>query len=323
MVMINLHYCDNNKVIITENLDIIKSLLNSAEKTFFIKVINPTDAENDILAQLFKLHIITLKNIVTKKQVPKVEIYDKYLSTILYDVENIDSQDCFYLNSVNVILMGNAALVIAKEDSAAITEISSRLLSKPDDAFSSPSNLYYIIIDVLVDNLFPTLACFQNKLDKMQNNILKDKIKDSNKDLISIRKDLLKLERILWFEQEVLFKLSHENMNFLLEEQIPYIKDVYHHLEKLNASLKEYNDWASNLYDAYMAYSSSKTEDKINLLTIISFIFLPISTLSGWYGMNFPYIPELTYKYGYFCFAGITAVYLIIALIYFRKKKMM
>jgi magnesium transporter len=321
--MINLHYCDNNKVIITENLDIIKSLLNSAEKTFFIKVINPTDAENDILAQLFKLHIITLKNIVTKKQVPKVEIYDKYLSTILYDVENIDSQDCFYLNSVNVILMGNAALVIAKEDSAAITEISSRLLSKPDDAFSSPSNLYYIIIDVLVDNLFPTLACFQNKLDKMQNNILKDKIKDSNKDLISIRKDLLKLERILWFEQEVLFKLSHENMNFLLEEQIPYIKDVYHHLEKLNASLKEYNDWASNLYDAYMAYSSSKTEDKINLLTIISFIFLPISTLSGWYGMNFPYIPELTYKYGYFCFAGITAVYLIIALIYFRKKKMM
>ena len=77
--MINLYYEENNKVISIDNIDIIKSLISSTENPCFVTVINPTDVENDILSQLFKLHIVTLKNIVTQKQIPKVEIYDNYL----------------------------------------------------------------------------------------------------------------------------------------------------------------------------------------------------------------------------------------------------
>lgn len=321
--MITLCYEDNNKIMSIDNLDIIKSLIGSTEKLCFITVINPTETEIDILSQLFKLHIITLKNIVTKKQIPKVEIYDNYLSTIIYDVEDTDSQNCYSTNPICLVLMKNITLILAKKDFNAITEIHSRFLSNPKNAFTSASNLYYIAIDVLVDNLFPILACFENKLDILQENILQNKGNDNNNKILLLRKNFLKLERIFSFEQEILFKLSHEDIKFVSKEQTPYIKDIYHHLEKLNANLKEYIDWASNLYNAYMAYSSSKTEDKLNLLTIISFIFMPLSTISGWYGMNFSNMPELNFKYGYFCLIGVVVICILCMIIYFKNKKML
>ena len=321
--MINLYYEENNKVISIDNIDIIKSLISSTENPCFVTVINPTDVENDILSQLFKLHIVTLKNIVAQKQIPRVEIYDNYLSTIMYDTENASSQDSFSINPISIILMENITLILAQKEFIAMQEINSRFLSNPKKAFTSASSLYYITIDVLVDNLFPILSNVQIKLDKLQESMLQNKIKGSNEKILLLRKHLLELERIFSFEGDVLYKISHENMNFISKDQIPYMKDIYHHLEKLNATLKEYDGWASTLNDAYVAYASSKLDDKLNLFTIIAFIFMPLDTLSGWYGMNFVNMPELTFKYGYFCLTGVVAIYLIIITMYFKKKKML
>ena len=321
--MINLYYEENNKVISIDNIDIIKPLISSTENPCFVTVINPTDVENDILSQLFKLHIVTLKNIITQKQIPKVENYDNYLSTILYDTEYTSSQNSFNTNPICIILMENITLILAQKEFIAMQEINSRFLSNPKKAFTSASSLYYIAIDILVDNLFPILSNVQIKLDKLQENILQDKINDSNEKILLLRKHLLELERIFSFEADVLYKISHENMNFISKDQIPYMKDIYHHLEKLNATLKEYVGWASTLNDAYVANSSSKVDDKLNLLTIIGFIFMPLGTLSGWYGMNFVNMPECNYKYGYPIFIGIVAMYVIIITRYFKKKKML
>lgn len=321
--MINLYYEKNAKVVFVDNLDMIISLLNFPKNPYFITVINPTDIENDILSQLFKLHIVTLKNIITKKQIPKVENYDNYLSTIIYDTENKSLDDSYNINPICIVLMENMTLILGKKDFIAMQEIHSRFLSNPKNAFTSASSLYYITLDVLVNNLFPILSNIQNKLDKLQENILQDKVKDSNEKIILLRTHLLELERIFSFEEDVLFKISHENINSISKDQIPYIKDVYHHLEKLNATLKEYGGWASTLNDAYIANSSSKVDDKLNSLTIIGFIFMPIGTLSGWYGMSFVNIPEYNYKYGYFCLIGVVAIYLIFITRYFKKHKML
>ena len=321
--MINLYFEQNDKVVFIDNLDMIKSLISPAEKPCFITAIYPTDIENKILSQLFKLHTVTLKNIITKKQIPKVENYDNYLSTIIYDTENASSENSYSINPICIVLMENITLILAEKEFIAMEEIQLRFLSNPKNAFTSASSLYYIAIDVLVDNLFPILSNVQKKLDKLQENILQDKAKDSNEKIIILKKHLLKLERVFSFEEDVLYKISHEKMNFISKDQIPYLKDVYHHLEKLNATLKEYDGWASTLNDAYIANSSSKVDDKLNLLTIIGFIFMPIGTLSGWYGMSFVNIPEYNYKYGYFCVIGVVAIYLVFITRYFKKNKML
>lgn len=321
--MINLYYEQNNNVVFIDNLDKIKSLVSSTEKPCFITVINPTDIENDILEQSFKLHTITLKNIITKNQIPKVENYDNYLSTIMYDTEAVNLENQHSTNPIGIILMKNLTLILAGKKFTSMEEIHLRFLSKPKDAFASASNLYYIVVDVLVDNLFPILINVHNKLDILQNNILQGKTNDINEQILLARKYLLELRKIFSFEADILFKISHENMSFILKEQIAYMRDVYHHLEKLNTTLKEYDGWASKLNDAYVADASSRTDDKLNILTIIAFIFMPIETLSGWYGMNFVNMPEINFKYGYLCLIGVVAIFVFIMTRYFRKNKML
>jgi magnesium transporter len=321
--MINLYYENNDKILTLEGLEKIKSEITLIKNSCFIKVIAATDTEMDFLTQYLKLHIITLKNIVSKKQLPKVEDYDNYISTIMYDVKYTDKQNCYITNPVIVILMKNMTLILAENTFEAMDEIFSRFSLNPNKAFTSASNLYYIAIDVLVDNLFPVLACFENKLDALQENILKNNAKDSNEKIIKIRKSLLELRKVFTYEQEILYKISHENMDYILQEQLPYMKDIFHHLEKLNATLQEYNDWASSLSDAYMSFSSSKLNENLNLLTIISFIFMPLSFLTGWYGMNFKIMPELNLDYGYFYFIGVVVIITFSMIIYFKRKKLL
>ena len=322
--MINLYYEKDAKVEVVDNLEMIKSLISSAEKPYYMTVINPTDAENDILSQLFKLHTITLKNIITKKQIPKIETYDNYLSTIVYDTEKASLENSYSINPICVVLMKNITLVLAKKNFMAMQEIHSRFLSNPKNTFTSASSLYYITIDVLVDNLFPILSNIQKKLDNLQENILKDKVKDSTEKVVLLRKHLLELERIFSFEEDILYKISHKNLNFISKDQIPYLKDVYHHLEKLNAILKEYDRWTSTLNDAYLSNSSAKVDDKLNLITFIGFIFFPISTLTSWFGMSFH---DDIMGYGninlYYGVVSAAVISIISITWYLKKKKML
>src|SRR5659263_469394 len=111
-------------------------------------------------------------------------------------------------------------------------------------------------------------------------------------------------------------------MDYILQEQLPYMKDIFHHLEKLNATLQEYIDWSASLSDAYMSFSSSKLNDNLNLLTIISFIFMPLGFLTGWYGMNFKIMPECNLDYGYLYFIGFVAIITISMIIHFKRKQL-
>lgn len=321
--MINLYYEYNDKVLNIQGFEKIKSEITLIDNPCFIKVVSATDMEMDFLSQYLKLHIITLKNIVSKKSLPKVEIYDSYISTILYDVKTIEKQNCYVTNPVVVVLMKNITLILAKENLNAMDEIISRFSLNPKKAFSSASNLYYMVIDVLVDNLFPILVCFENKLDDLQENILKSNAKNNTEKIIAIRRSILELRKVFTYEQEVLYKICHDNMSYVLLDQIPYLKDVFHHLEKLNATLQEYNDWASSLSDAYMSLSSSKSNDNLNLLTVISFIFMPLGFLTGWYGMSFTIMPDRDFKYAYYYFIGAVVIISIAMIKYFKKKKLL
>ncbi len=139
---------------------------------------------------------------------------------------------------------------------------------------------------------------------------------------MNIRQSMLELRKAFSYEQEVLYRISHEKLAFVCNNVIAYMKDVFHHLEKLNAILQEYSDWAMNLTDAYVALSSSKLNDRLQMLTIIQYIFMPLGFVTGWYGMGFK-MPEEGLHYSYPIFILIVMVITGWVIIYFKKKKML
>lgn len=320
--MLSFYYIENNKVKNTSNHKIIKSMLISA-KVAYLKAINPTDNEIKFLTQWLNLHIITLKNYISKKHIPKVEEYGNYISTIMYNAEYTNDDDCYDIKPVSIIMADNVVLTISKKSIQTFDEIISRLSNNPELSFSSSCYLYYLILDALVDSLFPILTCFENKLDNIQEHLLKNDVTNCTEKITSIRRQLLKLRKVFTYEKEVLYKLSHEKYRMINAECLAYFNDVFHHLERLNSMHQEYTDWALNISDAYNAYSSSKLNDKVQMLTIVSFIFLPLSFLTSWYGMNFKNMIELEFNYSYVFFIIIVILITTFIIIYFKKKKML
>lgn len=321
--MINIFYEKNGQLKREYKLEYAERLINSPNLKLLIQIINPDDDEMDFLTNQLHLHSITLKNYNSDKQIPKIEEYDKYISTTMYDINYSESNKEFIINRISIIVLPDITVVLSSKDFNSFGEIYSRISANPQKAFNSTSIIYYIILDALVDNLFQLLEVFEDMLYALQENILNKEIANSNEKIIDIRKNLLTLKKIFSYEQEVLYKVSHEHVSFIEKNQIVFMKDVFHHLEKLNSTLSEYNDWASNLSDAIISYTSSKLNDNLQMLTVVSFIFLPLSFLTGWYGMNFKYMPELELDYGYFYFIIIVVMLTLGLIFYFRDKKLL
>ena len=319
--MINLYYPEKDKLLKEDSLITIKQMLTSKDKIFYLNVQNPSDEEMELLIQVLQLHLITIKNFTTIKHIPKVEEYEHYLSTTMYDIELTTDEIYYKISPINIILMQNLTLILTKTNFTSLEEILSRISSNLVGNFSDSCHLYYITLDVLIDNLFPILTCFEKKLDLLQENLLKGTGKDYTKKLMSIRSDILKLKKSFTYEKEVLYKVSHEKLNLICKDDIAYMKDVFHHIEKLSATLTEYGDWASTLSDGYASLSTAKTNDRLQMLTIIQYIFMPLTFLTGWYGMGFK-MPEADFKYSYLVFIVISTVLTISMLAYFKKKKM-
>jgi len=320
--MINLYYTEKNALITEGNLAKIKQILFAKDKICYLNVTNPSDEEMELLIQVLQLHLITIKNFTTSKHLPRIEEYEHYISTTMYDIQLTNDEVCYKINSVSIILMQNLTLLLTKTNFTSFEEILSRISSNLVKNFSDSCDLYYITLDVLVDNLFPIITCFEKKLDQLQENLLTDGGKDYTKKLMSLRSNILRLKKSFTYEKEVLYKVSHEKLNLICKEDIAYMKDVFHHIEKLSATLTEYSDWASALSDAYASLSASKTNDRLQMLTIIQYIFMPLGFLTGWYGMNFK-MPETDPAIAYYIFMFIVASISLSLIAYFKKKKLL
>lgn len=320
--MLKLYYEEQSNLIEMHDLRSITQTILKDDKVCLLYAIDPQYYELDFLIQELNLHLITIKNFKTSKHIPKLESYPAYVSTTMYDIELANNDDCYTVNPIGIILMKNLTLILSQTDLLAMDEIMTRINNNLTLNFSDPCNLYYIALDVLVDNLFPILSCFEKKLDLIQENALKDYEKNYAKKLLTVRSGLLKLNKVFIYEKEVLYEISHEKLNFICQEDAPYMKDVYHHLEKLNVTLKEFNDWASNLSDTYTNDNTAKVNDRLQLLTVIQYVFMPLSFLTGWYGMNFK-MPETDPAIAYYIFILIVTTISISMILYFKKKKLL
>lgn len=322
--MLSLYYEAYGKLITVYRWDKIKEILMAKDKICYLKIIAPSSEEIKLLTEELNLHEITMKNFTSIKNIPKIEEYDDYISTVMYDVQISDKKCNYEINSVGIVMMPELIVMVCKTESSNFDEIIKRISFDLKNNFNDACSLYYITLDVLVDNLFNVLSSFEGKLDSLEENLLNDKIKDGEctREIVGIRRNIIRLKKIFSYEQEVLYRISHDKIKFLCPGITAYMKDVFHHLERLNASLQEYNDWASNLGDAYSAYSSSKLNDKLQMLNIIQYLFMPLGFLTGWYGMGFK-MPEEGLRYSYPVFIFFIVGVTVSLLIYFKKKDML
>jgi magnesium transporter len=189
-----------------------------------------------------------------------------------------------------------------------------------------PDYLTYAIIDAVVDNYFPILEHYGERIEGLEAEVITSTTDETIAKIHDIKRDLLSLRRAIWPKREALSALSREPQPVFSDETRVYLRDCYDHTVQLMDMVETYRELASGLMDVYLTSVSNRMNEVMKVLTIIATIFIPLGFVAGVYGMNFNQetsafnMPELGWKYGYLYCLGLMAVIAAGLLVYFRRK---
>lgn len=284
-------------------------LLPEPDGVIWIDLENPNEAEEEtILVSLFNIHPLAIEDCQrgkdTERHLPKVEDFDDYLFVIFNPLANpVRSENGDRVVDVRTVQLSsfifNNCLITHHFDSMpAIDQARQLVVKNPHALGRGPDYFFHIIADTIVDQYSPAMDHLDDAIDETEKEVFH---KPSERTLIRIlhlKKNVLAVRRIAVYQREMLNRLSRGEFSLITPEEMIYYRNVYDHLVRMSDLADSYRDMVAGLLDAYLSVTSNKLSQVMKVLTIISTIFLPLSFITGWFGMNFRVIPIADLQYG-------------------------
>lgn len=273
------------------------------------------------VGEAFGLHSLTLEDILNTGQRAKMEEFAEYLFLIgkilSFDDETDMVQEkhfCLVLQQHFVISFHEAGANIFSPVENRIIKASGKVRKKTADY------LAYTLFDTMVDNYFLVLEKIGDQIEAIEDEILDRPTRQSLEKLHYLKRELTILRKTIWPVREVTNALIRSDVYFVQEDSIKYFMDIYDHTMQIIETIEAFRDVSSSLYDMYISAVSHRMNQVMKVLTVIATIFIPLTFIAGVYGMNFHYMPELTWRWGYFITIAFMAVLGIGMALYFKKK---
>ncbi len=285
--------------------------LQGSEGMLWVDLDAPNEAEEEtVLVSLFDLHPLAIEDCQSgageEGHLPKVEEFNDYLFVIFNPVENPNAEEGHSLGrgveirtSQLSAFLSRRALVTHHYKPLRSIQYASQLLTKnPNVLGRGPDFLFHIIIDDVVDNYTPLLDSLDEAVDRMEEEVFRQPGQRTMVGILNLKRNIQTIRRVAVYQREMLNRLSRGEFNLITRDEMIYYRNVYDHLVRMTDLADSYRDIVSGLLDAYLSVTSNNLNRVMKVLTIISTIFLPLSVITGFFGMNFRYLPGLEWEYG-------------------------
>jgi magnesium transporter len=269
----------------------------------------------------FGLNSLALEDLLNTDHRPKVENFGDSLLVILKILGVDETTSRLTSEQVSIALTPNAVLSIQEQPGDVFDEVRERLRTpKGRHRQRGADYLAYSLIDSVVDSYFPVLERLGEILTDIEEELADRPQRATLQRIHELKRDLLVVRKAVWPLREVVSSLEREGSELIAESTIPFLRDLYEHLIQVIDTTEIYRDSVSGLLDLYLSSVSQRTNEIMKVLTVVATIFIPLTFLAGVYGMNFHYMPELQWHWGYpalWLFMIVCAVGMLIA---FRRK---
>lgn len=273
------------------------------------------------IGELFGVHPLVLEDILNTDQRPKMQDYGDYIYIVL---KNFHAQDNGNLLSeqVSIILGMNFILSFREKESGLFEPIREKIRNNKGRIRKEGADyLAHAIIDNIVDNYFVVLENLEEKIEYLEEDLVKRTTPSTLQAIHILKRELILLRKSLWPLREAVNALERSDSPLIKKSTGIYFKDIYDHIIAIIDTVETFRDMLSGMLDIYLSSISNRLNEVMKVLTIIATIFMPLTFLAGVYGMNFKYMPELEFRWGYFGVLGIMLVVALLMLMYFKKKK--
>jgi magnesium transporter len=274
------------------------------------------------LGKEFELHPLILEDILNTHQRPKFEDFDTYIFIVLKMLSYDEYEGGLKAEQVSMVLGRNFVISFQEQVGDVFEQIRDRLRnSKGRIRKMDADYLAYSLIDAVVDNYFAILEKLGERIESMQEQLVADPSEKTLQQIHSVKREMIFLRKSVWPLRELIGSLERAESGLIKDTTEAYLRDLYDHTIQVMDTIESFRDTVSGMLDIYLSSISNRMNAVMKVLTIIATIFIPLTFIAGIYGMNFKYMPELGWKWGYAAALGVMVVVAILMLIYFRRKK--
>lgn len=283
--------------------------------------------------QHFEFHTLTAEDVLHIPQRPRVEFFDDHLFVVLRMMQLLQSDPCNVKAQSKVttraldteqvsFFLYDKVLITFQEKLGDVWQPIRDRLQKDNVRIrkNGPDYLLYALIDAIVDHCFPVLEQYGDILENLEQLTLDKPSTDVLQQIHSIKRQLALLRRIVWPMREVVDHLYRDEDGRIDDATKPYLRDVYEHTVQIVEIIESYREMASGLTELYMSAVSNRMNEIMKVLTIMASVFIPLTFIAGVYGMNFQYMPELTWRWAYPAIWCIFILLTIAMMFYFWRR---
>lgn len=268
----------------------------------------------------FCLHSLLIDDVLSDQR-PKAEEFDDYLFFTLKMLYRIEGTAIDY-EQISFVLGKDYLISFQEKEGDWFDGFRERIrLDQGRVRKKQADYLLYRLIDIIVDNYYNVLDRIGDLIDETEETVYENPSTRSFTKIQNLKKELIFLRKALFPLRDALSKIVKGESEFVKEENLRFFSDVYEHVIHITDSLDTYKDLVSSLTDIHINAMNTKMNEVMKVLTVISTIFIPLTFIVGVYGMNFKYMPELDWTWGYYSVWGIMIVIVVGMLAFFRYKK--
>lgn len=296
--------------------------LNSPSPTWINVSGNHDSKTIDTIGRHFGLHPLLLEDIMNSGQQSKLDNYKDTIYIVIRQLIYNDKKQCVEDEQVSLILGKNFVISFLESHNNVFAPIFERLQNPKGRLRQRGSDyLCYTLIDCLVDNYFLILEKVDNHLEELEEELFHNPGENTLKKMHHAKRELVLLRKAVWPMREVISNFRRMESPLIQDATKLYIQDVYDHTIQAIDTIESFRDITSGMLDLYLSNLSQRMNEIMKVLTIVATIFVPLTFIASLYGMNFKYIPELEWKWGYYTVLGIMGLIFIGMLYFFKRKK--
>lgn len=272
----------------------LERLSSSDIEWYWVDFDKPTEEEASLLHSHFHFHPLAIEDCLHLLQRPKLDYYDGYDFFVLHTL----NQSTLAPEEIDIFLGENFIVSFHSLSSFEIEMVRQKLSLEKSNLDKGAKSMFYQIIDKIVDEYFPSIYLLEDNLNELE---AKDEADDNLIEKVyDIRSQLLKLRRTVFPMRELMYRILNSERVIIPKDDRVYFMDIYDHLLKLSDMIESNREMTADIRDSYISMNSNRMNSIMKTLTVMTSVFIPLTFIASIYGMNFEYMPELSYRWGYY-----------------------
>jgi magnesium transporter len=274
------------------------------------------------LGSRFGVHPLILEDIMTTAQRPKMEDMGDYIYIVVRMLDLVNKKNEVRSEQVSLILGSNFVISFQESEGDVFDAVRERIRSgKGRVRKQGPDYLAYALIDAIVDNYFLVLEKLGENVEEIEEALVSNPDRETLHEIHRMKREMIYLRKSVWPLREVISGLERTESELIKESTGIFLRDVYDHTIQVIDTVETYRDMLSGMLDIYLSSLSNRMNEVMKVLTIIATIFIPLTFIAGIYGMNFKFMPELGWRWGYFLVLGVMLALGVLMVILFKRRR--